>query len=107
MSAPGNCIVGLAIATTLTAFVSEAQAAVAGATVATPDFSVMFSIADVAFDGPGRVDVPLTSTHTKSGSRPRLTSVTLDLSANQTGASNGIGTRLTTSISDPTTATNN
>jgi hypothetical protein len=74
-------------------------------TVATPDFTVTFSLSDVAFDGPGCVNVPMSNTYTKTGAEPGRTSARLELHANQDGASNSIQTTLVAMGSHPATAT--
>ena len=90
-----------------TAFaVPSAQAVVTDVTVSTPDFTVTFSISDVAFDGPGCVDVPSTNTYVKTGGQPTLTSARLSLSANQEGAANGIGADFVASSGSPVTDNN-
>lgn len=83
-----------------------AHASVTGTTVATPDFTVTFSVGDVVFDGPDCVDVPVSSTYTKTNAQPVYISGRLDLSANQTGASNGIGTSISASYGGTTSQTN-
>lgn len=84
-----------------------AQAAITDQVVSTPDFTVSYSLADVAFDGPGCVNVLLTNTYTKTSAQPMLTSARLALRANQEGASNAIGVTLETSIGSPVSDTNN
>ena len=83
-----------------------ARASVTGSTVATPDFTVTFSVSDVGFDGPDCVDVPVANTYTKTSAHPSYTTARLSLAANQTGASNGIGTSFSASYGDPITQTN-
>lgn len=84
-----------------------AQSALTDQVLSTPDFSMTYSLVDAAFDGPDCVDVLRMNTYTKTSAQPPLTSARLALSANQEGASNGIGVALEASTSSPVNDTNN
>lgn len=73
--------------------------------VTTPDLTVTLSVPDVRFDGPETVQVPISVTYAKLGTKPILVSGSIQVNANQEGASNGISGHIWINSMWPTSGT--